>query len=70
MAFVKKFASDGVTVCATIHSPSPFAFSLFDKVLMLVRGEIVYFGDRGKNLVKLPLKQVTRAVSVRLIMDI
>lgn len=54
MAFTKKFANDGVTICATIHSPSPFAFSLFDRVLMLVRGEIVYFGDRGKKSAKYP----------------
>lgn len=50
MTYVKKFAADGVTICATIHSPSPYAFALFDRVIMLVRGQVVYFGDRGRAL--------------------
>jgi len=47
MTVVKQLVSDGITICATIHSPTPYAFSLFDRLIMLVRGEVVYFGDRG-----------------------
>lgn len=50
MTYVKKFTADGVTICATIHSPSPYAFALFDRVMMLVRGQVVYFGDRARAL--------------------
>lgn len=38
---------NSITVCATIHSPSHQTFSLFDKVIILLRGRIVYFGDNG-----------------------
>ncbi|GMH35776.1 hypothetical protein BSKO_03644 [Bryopsis sp. KO-2023] len=48
MTYVKKFTEDGVTICATIHSPSPYAFALFDRVMMLVRGQVVFFGDRAR----------------------
>jgi ABC-type multidrug transport system ATPase subunit len=34
----------GVTVVATIHSPSAAAFAMFDRVLMLARGHTVFFG--------------------------
>ena len=36
-----------ITVCATIHSPSPQTFALFDRLIILLRGRIVYFGDNG-----------------------
>ena len=39
----------GVTICATIHSPTPYAFSLFDSLMILLRGRVVYFGDRGAD---------------------
>ncbi|EIE23643.1 P-loop containing nucleoside triphosphate hydrolase protein [Coccomyxa subellipsoidea C-169] len=45
MALTKTHNS--ITVCATIHSPSPQTFNLFDKVIILLRGRIVYFGDNG-----------------------
>lgn len=47
MTLVKSLAQDGRTVVATIHSPTAYAFDLFDTVLMLVRGRTVYFGPRG-----------------------
>jgi ABC-type multidrug transport system ATPase subunit len=50
MTAVKALASDGVTVCATIHSPSPYTFNLFDSLLVLVRGETVYFGPNGSDM--------------------
>lgn len=48
MTVVKHLVADGTTICATIHSPSQYCFNLFDKLLMLVRGQIVYFGDTGE----------------------
>jgi len=45
MALTKTHNS--ITVCATIHSPSPQTFALFDKVIILLRGRIVYFGNNG-----------------------
>ena len=47
MSEVKALVRGGITICATIHSPTPFAFSLFDSLIILLRGRVVYFGDRG-----------------------
>ena len=38
---VRDLKGEGVTICATIHSPSPYTFDLFDRLLVLVRGEAV-----------------------------
>jgi ATP-binding cassette, subfamily G (WHITE), member 2 len=51
MTVVKSLVSDGITICATIHSPSPYCFSLFDRLLVLVRGETVYHGPNGPRMV-------------------
>ena len=45
MTFVKSLLTDGVTIVATIHSPTQYCFSLFDSLTMLVRGRLVYFGS-------------------------
>lgn len=47
MTVVKALCSSGITVCATIHSPTPYCFSLFDRLLLLLRGEVAYFGQCG-----------------------
>ena len=39
-----------ITICSTIHSPTPYCFSLFDRMLLLLRGQVVYFGQRGAYL--------------------
>lgn len=39
--------SDGVTIAATIHSPTAYCFGLFDSLLMLARGRVLYFGEQG-----------------------
>lgn len=49
MSVVKSLVKDGTTICATIHSPTSFCFSLFDKLMMMVRGRIVYFGKQGER---------------------
>jgi len=43
-------ARGGVTVCATIHSPTAFAFGHFDRVLMLHGGRTVYSGPPGSMI--------------------
>lgn len=47
MTTVKTLARRGLTVCATIHSPTPYCFHLFDRLLLLLRGQVVYFGTGG-----------------------
>ena len=47
MTVVKNLVSDGTTICSTIHSPTPYTFSLFDSVLFLLAGQVVFFGERG-----------------------
>jgi len=37
----------GITICSTIHSPTPYCFRLFDRMMILLRGQVVYFGQRG-----------------------
>lgn len=48
MTVVKSLADDGITICATIHSPTSYAFNLFDRLILLLKGEVVFFGERGK----------------------
>eukprot|EP01026_Neomeris_dumetosa_P044309 TRINITY_DN37288_c0_g1_i5.p1 TRINITY_DN37288_c0_g1~~TRINITY_DN37288_c0_g1_i5.p1 ORF type:complete len:593 (-),score=52.46 TRINITY_DN37288_c0_g1_i5:42-1727(-) len=52
MNVVKRIVVDGVTICATIHSPTQFAFDLFDSMMMLVRGEVVFFGPNNDSKIK------------------
>lgn len=37
-------AREGRTICATIHSPTSYAFNLFDSLLMLKQGRVIYDG--------------------------
>ncbi|GFR47309.1 hypothetical protein Agub_g8996 [Astrephomene gubernaculifera] len=52
MTVVKALAKEGVTICATIHSPTSYCFSLFDSLIMLVKGRVVYFGPRGHSAIE------------------
>ncbi len=47
LVYVRRLAKKGITICSTIHSPTPFAFSLFDRLIMLLRGKVIYFGENG-----------------------
>ena len=51
MTFVKQLSDEGMTVCATIHSPSPYTFHLFKQLLLMVGGRIVYYGINGNQAV-------------------
>ena len=38
----------GITICATIHCPPSHTFRLFATVLLLQRGNVIYFGCNGQ----------------------
>lgn len=48
MQVVKGLAQGGITVVATIHSPTPATFDLFDRLLLILKGRTVYFGASGE----------------------
>jgi len=41
---LKNLTLGGVTIMTTIHSPTSEAFRLFDNLLLLVKGQVCYFG--------------------------
>mmetsp|Transcript_19324 Transcript_19324/g.36086 ORF Transcript_19324/g.36086 Transcript_19324/m.36086 type:complete len:437 (-) Transcript_19324:3403-4713(-) len=50
MRGLQRIAYTGRAVCATIHQPSIAIFNSFDTLLLLKRGgEVVFFGDIGKE---------------------
>ncbi|GLC40038.1 hypothetical protein PLESTB_001517500 [Pleodorina starrii] len=52
MLTVQAVARGGITVVATLHSPTAFCFSLFDRLMMLVGGRTVYFGPQDRRAVE------------------
>lgn len=51
---LRKIATQGRTICATIHQPSSAVFEMFDDLLLLKKGgEVVFFGELGDNSHKL-----------------
>ncbi len=53
MSFVAKFARQyNRAVCATIHSPTPRTFGVFDRLMLLVAGRLVYAGPCGLPAVR------------------
>lgn len=40
-------SSRDMTICSTIHSPTSTCFKMFDRLLLLLRGEVVFFGHTG-----------------------
>jgi len=49
MKVVKTLVRRGITIMATIHCPPPHTFRLFDHVLILQQGSLVYFGLNGDH---------------------
>lgn len=45
MTVVKQLTKQNRTCITTIHQPSPEVFELFDKVVLLVEGRLVYYGS-------------------------
>lgn len=48
MSAVRNLADQNRTVICTIHQPSIATFNLFDKLLLLAKGRIIYFGSVSK----------------------
>lgn len=49
MSAVRNLANQNRTVIATIHQPSRLTFELFDKILILARGRVCYFGGNKRE---------------------
>ena len=47
---LKKIAASGTTILATIHQPPSATFALFDKLILLAKGECAYTGNRENAL--------------------
>jgi len=47
MTVVKGLTKTGITICATIHNPTPYCFNLFDRLMILLHGRVVYSGENG-----------------------
>ena len=48
MRLVKEIANDNRTVITTIHSPTAYCFSLFDKLFLLSSGKVAFFGQASE----------------------
>lgn len=59
MDTVALLARSGITVCATIHSPSPHVFRLFDRLLVVLAGRTAYFGNNGPGVISFFQRAVT-----------
>ena len=49
LTVIKGLTLSGITICSTIHSPLPLTFQLFDTLIVIQRGRLVYFGSNGKG---------------------
>lgn len=52
MSVVRTLTKEGMTIVATIHSPTPYCFNLFDRLMILIGGHAIYHGPNGN--VRLP----------------
>ncbi|KAK9823062.1 hypothetical protein WJX81_005585 [Elliptochloris bilobata] len=52
MTVVKGLTKTGITICATIHNPTPYCFNLFDRLMILLHGRVVYSGENGPAAVR------------------
>lgn len=52
MQVVAGLTREGTTVATTIHSPSAACFNLFDRLLVLLNGHVVYHGGAGESAIK------------------
>ena len=46
--FLRKLADSGKTIIAVIHQPSQHVFAMFDDLLLLSEGHMMYFGEVDK----------------------
>lgn len=50
LAAVKGLVHENIAIVSTIHSPTPFCFSLFDSLTLLLSGKVIYSGGNGQHL--------------------
>jgi ABC-type multidrug transport system ATPase subunit len=50
MCAVRNLANQNRTVITTIHQPSPQTYGLFDKLLLMANGRVVYFGAANEAI--------------------
>lgn len=50
MQFLNKIAKSGRTIVSTIHQPSSEIFEQFDRLLIMVQGNIVYQGQAKDSM--------------------
>lgn len=50
MSAVRNLANQNRTIIATIHQPSTATYLLFDKLLLMAEGRVIYFGP-SRNVV-------------------
>lgn len=62
MSVVKKLNTRDTTILATIHSPTAYAFSLFDRAMILCSGKLVFFGKSDKTLLTYANNSLRNAV--------
>jgi ABC-type multidrug transport system ATPase subunit len=48
---VNNLKHSGMTICVSIHSPPPYTFQLFDRVVVLQKGRVVYQGSANGDAV-------------------
>lgn len=44
---VKSLCQSGITICSSLHSPSPRTFHLCDRLILLHQGRVLYLGPNG-----------------------
>jgi hypothetical protein len=49
MDIVASLARSGLTVCATVHSPTSHIYGLFDRLTMLAAGRVLWSGPAGQD---------------------
>ena len=48
MTLIKRVASRGTTVLCSLHQPRPRVLNLLDKVILLSKGRVAFFGNTGE----------------------
>ena len=49
MSVVKGLVVRGISICASVHAPTPSTFNLFETLIFLLRGRLVYYGSNGTS---------------------
>ena len=48
MKILRSLAKEGRTIVQTIHQPNSDIFDMFDKLMLMTSGKIIYFNDSDK----------------------